>query len=197
MAKLRTHEVTFERKNMLLGDIQVTKNNCNLIIERKTLNDFSSSIVDGRYNEQKQRLLQSGASIVYLIEGHTKNSHGVPLSTLISIMYTMQCRDNVIVMRSFNIDESVSIIQTLCKKFDADNKQEHKELKIVKKCHGHVYLNMLCCIPGVSVSIANRLIEKFPNISILLNYITEHKSLECIEKIGPILSGKIMSAFCT
>lgn len=40
------------------------------IIERKTVDDLASSIVDGRYNHQKYRLLMCGIeNIFYLIEG--------------------------------------------------------------------------------------------------------------------------------
>jgi ERCC4-type nuclease len=44
-------------------------------IERKTVNDLSVSIQDMRYKEQKMRLLASGLTITYLVEGnaHTFN----------------------------------------------------------------------------------------------------------------------------
>ena len=46
------------------------------IIERKTLNDLSASILDGRYNEQKYRLKNSPyKNIYYLFEGTELNTH--------------------------------------------------------------------------------------------------------------------------
>jgi ERCC4-type nuclease len=39
------------------------------IIERKSCNDLAASIIDGRYNEQKMRLSNSGMRVTYLIEG--------------------------------------------------------------------------------------------------------------------------------
>jgi ERCC4-type nuclease len=39
------------------------------IIERKSCNDLAASIIDGRYNEQKLRLANSGMRVTYLIEG--------------------------------------------------------------------------------------------------------------------------------
>ena len=41
-----------------------------LIIERKTIADLYASIVDGRYREQKARLIKSGCRFCYLIEGN-------------------------------------------------------------------------------------------------------------------------------
>jgi hypothetical protein len=39
------------------------------IIERKSCNDLAASIIDGRYNEQRMRLSNSGMRVTYLIEG--------------------------------------------------------------------------------------------------------------------------------
>jgi ERCC4-type nuclease len=48
------------------------------IVERKTVVDLASSIVDGRYDEQKQRLCNCGvAHVVYLVEGISLNPQGV------------------------------------------------------------------------------------------------------------------------
>lgn len=48
------------------------------IVERKTVIDLASSIVDGRYDEQKQRLCGCGVPhVVYLVEGVSLNPQGV------------------------------------------------------------------------------------------------------------------------
>ncbi|XP_058451563.1 crossover junction endonuclease MUS81 [Malaya genurostris] len=54
------------------------------VVERKRMDDFASSIKDGRFHEQKFRLKQCGlANVIYLIE-HLGNNRqvGVPASTL-------------------------------------------------------------------------------------------------------------------
>ena len=60
-----------------LGDIIFKHNNNEvLVIERKTLSDLYSSIQDGRYKEQKIRLMSqyNREQIVYLIEGDVNNN---------------------------------------------------------------------------------------------------------------------------
>ena len=53
------------------------------VIERKRIDDFGSSIMDGRYNEQKFRLQQSGVqNIVYLIESFEDIQSSVPALAL-------------------------------------------------------------------------------------------------------------------
>ena len=65
-------EITYE--NLTLGDIIINYNNIPLIIiERKTINDLLASIKDGRYKEQKQRIIDSNIKHkIYLIENDGK-----------------------------------------------------------------------------------------------------------------------------
>ena len=64
--------LNIEFKNLDLGDIVFKKNDKEiLIVERKTINDLYSSIRDGRYKEQKIRLLSnSNANLFYILEGN-------------------------------------------------------------------------------------------------------------------------------
>ena len=55
--KKKSIEYEYENKNLLVGDINYEiDNKLVLIIERKTVNDLSQSIKDGRYREQKARI---------------------------------------------------------------------------------------------------------------------------------------------
>ena len=78
------HPIPIEEKNLSLGDFTwIYKDQLDgeeymldFIIERKTLNDLSASIMDGRYNEQKYRLKNSPyKNIYYLFEGTELNTH--------------------------------------------------------------------------------------------------------------------------
>ena len=39
-----------------------------IVIERKTNSDMQSSLIDGRYKEQKNRMLSTGIPILYILE---------------------------------------------------------------------------------------------------------------------------------
>lgn len=193
--ELMNEKLSYLVQNLHLGDIQITFNNTVYIIERKTLDDFSSSIIDGRYKEQKQRLLESGAQIIYIIEGHTKNQHGVPLSTLYSCMFSLQVRDKICVIRSFDVYETVEVLVALAKKIETGYIDVYQQsIKVKKKSENvDVYLQMLCCIPGISVNIAKNIIDKFPTMESLLKHINDANTLVSIDKIGPKLSSKIIN----
>lgn len=69
------------------------------IIERKRMDDLSASIKDGRFHEQKFRLMNSRlANKIYLIESHGNNAHtGLPLTSL------LQAASNVYVQANFQV----------------------------------------------------------------------------------------------
>ena len=78
------YPIPIEEKNLSLGDFTwIYKDQLDgeeymldFIIERKTLNDLSASILDGRYNEQKYRLKNSlYKNKYYLFEGTELNTH--------------------------------------------------------------------------------------------------------------------------
>ena len=79
-----SYPIPIEEKNLSLGDFTwIFKDQLDgeeymidFIIERKTLNDLSASIVDGRYSEQKYRLKNSPyKNTYYLFEGTELNTH--------------------------------------------------------------------------------------------------------------------------
>ena len=63
--------IKIQTSNLPLGDIIISKEDKKIIIERKSLKDLASSIVDGRYKEQSFRLNNEQThnhNILYLIE---------------------------------------------------------------------------------------------------------------------------------
>lgn len=69
------------------------------IVERKRIDDFGSSIKDGRFHEQKFRLKQCGLkNLIYLVESYGQNTHtGLPLTTL------QQAATNTLVQDGFSV----------------------------------------------------------------------------------------------
>lgn len=61
-----------EERALPAGDFWLTPSDSDsplVIIERKTAADLLASIKDGRFREQRQRMLDSGARVVYILEG--------------------------------------------------------------------------------------------------------------------------------
>ena len=127
----KTEKVKYETKliNLPLGDAIILDDDDNelLIIERKSLLDLGSSIVDGRYKEQSLRLHHeplSNHNIMYVIEGTMdeflrKNySSRINENTLYSAMFTLNYTKGFSVIRTFSILETATWIMRMLDKLD-------------------------------------------------------------------------------
>ena len=100
------------KEQLEIGDIRIIYNNIDFIYERKTMNDLLSSIKDGRYKEQKTRLMSNYNNIHYIIEGTdiiaSNNSHSQQILT--SVYYHSMYRDNIKILFTKNINDTSTLI---------------------------------------------------------------------------------------
>ena len=117
------NETKFSVCQLDIGDFLIKRNDeVVLVIERKTLGDLYSSIQDGRYKEQKLRLISNFKThqIVYLIEGtmreynkkYLKNFKSIVNGSVINTMY----RDSIRCIKTSNLDERLFGLRTQKKK---------------------------------------------------------------------------------
>ena len=70
-------------RRLPLGDVLLPRSGA--VVERKTLEDLAASIKDGRWREQRTRLLESGAPVFYIVEGVVdlsgRQAGGLPAET--------------------------------------------------------------------------------------------------------------------
>lgn len=178
-------------RNLLIGDYIINyKGKLVTIIERKTIEDLANSIKDGRYREQKYRLIKNfnKPNIIYIIEGdlnfNNKSYHynKINKTTIYSTIFNMYLRDNLNVYHSSNINDTINFLEELTSKIVKQginflNSKVSEEtvvlnsLKISKKNNLTkyiIYKSQLCCIPGISNKYANAIIEKYPSFINLL-----------------------------
>jgi len=176
---LLNKDIEFIQETLDVGDITIYNNNKPIIIiERKTTNDLDSSIKDGRYNEQKYRLLnllKENVIIMYLIEGSykTKSSWSAQINTMI--------RDNIHVFRTFHIKETGEFIETLMNNLPkyidnlttSDNlTTDYIDTLSVKKKQTNkddIYCMQLQQIQGISPTISKCIREKFSSWKSLIS----------------------------
>jgi|688.fasta_scaffold18001_6 ERCC4-type nuclease len=113
-----------------IGDVIICdENNEYLIIERKSLVDLSSSITDGRYEEQSYRLdglAHHNHNIIYLIEGEMNSfimksrKSKIDNSMLYSAMFSINYYKGFSLMRSSNIAETAIMLCNMCSKLKRD-----------------------------------------------------------------------------
>lgn len=154
-----------------LGDIIID----DIIIERKTLNDLASSIIDGRYKEQGIRLQEAqkeGKKIYYFIEGNINNykSNRIKKETLISCIFTITYEKGMQVITTNNLRETAIFILQFRKKIGC-NKTIEKS--ILKKKNSNITKDnisefMLCQIPSISKVNSDIILNKYGNINNLI-----------------------------
>ncbi|XP_008820441.1 crossover junction endonuclease MUS81 isoform X2 [Nannospalax galili] len=85
------------------------------IVERKRLDDLCSSIIDGRFREQKFRLKRCGLGHrVYLVEEHgSVQNLSLPESTLLQAVTNTQVIDGFFVKRTMGIKDSAGYLALL------------------------------------------------------------------------------------
>ena len=186
-------KVVLDVQNLPTGDFVAN----NIVIERKTLDDLSSSIIDGRYAEQKRRLIQcvqNGHNVVLLVEGGSKSSKGVPYYTTLSSMASCVCQ-GISVLRSQNLDETCILLEKLEEK--SAHSQTKTEPPTLRKDTGcSTYNAMLQCVPGISGTLACRIELAFPTFSTFLHTLhNDNQQLLTIERLGPKVLDALKQVF--
>jgi ERCC4-type nuclease len=164
-----------------------------LLIERKSIRDLEASILDGRYREQRGRLLASchenKTQPMYIVEGSF--SSGTGRLTKKALM---------------KLSETAELIQTLVEQWKEDPTSLQRTTEVVKVTDGiHVQKKAnamdprqfaICCIaqcPGVSVKAAEQLVTTFGSLPGVLK--ASKEELEQVKvgvrKIGPVVSKRL------
>lgn len=202
----------FKFENLDIGDIVFKLNGeIVLIIERKTINDLYSSIKDGRYKEQKQRLVSnySKDKIMYLIENSiTEQKHKYNTDIIYGSIVNVLLRDNIKILRTDSIYESIKFIEIIIKRLETKpemfnlqsttNNETTTEtylssIKLSKKQNmtpANCQIVQLAQIPGVSVNYAKTILEKYSKIK---NLIMEYDTIDEILKRELMLENIIIT----
>lgn len=216
--------VKFKVSNLSIGDFifkeTLDDDQISLIIERKTIKDLCASITDGRFRQQKDRLLQSigdSDKITFVLEG---NKGGVKKGTLSdtiidSSILNLLYKHKFKVIFTENEGDTFNNIILLYKKllnndFNISTKpaQPTKLLCKSDKIKENFIASQLSIIPGLSYSTAiiiskhyntmKHLIDSYNNLDDITQ---KYKMLETIQinekrKLGSAMSKKIYLALC-
>nr|CAH7731931.1 unnamed protein product [Callosobruchus chinensis] len=221
--------IKYEVKSLKIGDYiwicreRISKKELVLpyIIERKRLDDFSSSIKDGRYHEQKFRLKKSGIkNVYYLIEDYNKKKQvGLPLSTL------RQAAVNTAIQDGFYIKETKDWMHTarFLAQFTAILLKTFKDKTIFRAAKENIqddlandlislmsftefnqsssknkamtvsdmFTKMLIQINGMSVDKATAIVERFPTPALLQDTLRQCSQIEGEQLIADIRYSKL------
>ena len=170
-------------RKLPLGDVQVEYLNGThgWLAERKTVRDLYTSLLDGRWAEQRSRLLESGWRIVYIIEGDF-DGHDIRLdmiNKLKSAVINAELRRDAYIFRTLHVEETFDLLCMLIHKLECFSGRSYQSIpsgikppKLTSKTAREttpmiVLSRMLRCIPGISERAADKLASEFRSVSSL------------------------------
>jgi crossover junction endonuclease MUS81 len=179
--------------------------------------DLASSLVDGRYNEQKHRMSRNGMGrVIYLVEGHLNSQHGaITTQALRTALATTQIQDGLTVICTANLNETVAQLRRLhrhistcldaaCRGTDIPSiddrcgvrpimTMEHYRNKCAKDKDPdvkYVFGCQLRQVNGCSAQRASAVLAHYPTpLSFILAMESAGKPSSCIELLAKIKSG--------
>ena len=140
--------------------------------ERKTAHDLARSIKDGRWREQRERLLEVGCRIVYIIEGDFAEVTSFSYESLLGATVNANLRKNSYMFRTFDLHETVRLISHLVAKMQRwtpgapSGLQPPQTISKRKREESveNVWIRQLMCVPSVSETVARALLEEFGSL---------------------------------
>tara|TARA_Y100000768_G_scaffold221874_2_gene167228 strand:+ start:41 stop:724 length:684 start_codon:yes stop_codon:yes gene_type:complete len=207
---LENKNIYFKKEQLLVGDIIYKKNDEIIyIIERKTINDLGASIKDGRYKEQKARLLShyDATKVFYLLEGYIDRSKNLDKKSVLGSMINILFRDNIKIINTVNLIQTVDVIEQIKTKYMAGKfiegasvgnytdtiKLNKKENMTKELCN----IIQLATIPGVSKTTGTTIMENYKTLQHLIEEYKINGELMLKDlvlgkkKLGKVLSKRI------
>jgi len=172
------------------------------LFERKSMQDLAASIKDGRYHEQKTRMLSltSPHRITYLIEGGNGahgNKHGPSQSSFEGVVYNTMYRDGMhVVITKDTVATSQWIANAFQKFYKNPDKytEQASAASAANGAHGGIecikarrqdnitpgvaYRMMLSQIPGISKKISDEIASVYSNMPALIKALQGNEAIK-------------------
>ena len=187
---LATKNVNIIFRQLFVGDYLI---NDEIVIERKTSEDFVQSIMDGRLFSQCAKLRKSGAVPLIIVEGNPyKTRHKISTEAIKGALLSVSLSWQIPVIRSSGKEDTARLIVMASKQHENPpvfiRRQGIKPKKAQKQQH---YL--VQGLPGIGSALAHRLLLHFKTIEQII--LADVKSLKKVEGIGKNKAAKLFKFF--
>ena len=182
-----------------------------IIIERKSIRDLEASILDGRYREQRGRILafceENKTQPMYILEGSLSSSTGrLQKSALMKFIQRLVLHYQIPVIQTASIHETAELLQTMMEQWKEDPtrlKQMTERIKMTDNIHVQRKSNtadpnqfMMSCLVqcnGISTKIAEAILAECGSLKAVME--KSVKELGEIKvnnrKVGPVVSKRL------
>lgn len=173
-------DVHLEIRHLTAGDYEVENE---WIFERKTVQDFALSVVDGRLFSQARRLARCPAGRALIVEGKETENSCVSREAWQGAMVSLGLAFQLPVLRSENAEETVRLLR-----FAAQQARRQRETVFVPARRRPRTLErqrilVLAGLPGVGAHRARLLLDYFGSIEAVM--LADETELNLVPGIGP------------
>ena len=186
-----------------------------LILERKTFADFQSSVMDGRYREQRGRLLayaaEQGARVGYVLEGSAAALRPpMTASSIDKLVARLMYVHGIPVFRTTSVVDTARLTETLLGQVLEDGpgalqgaaaQRATDGIHVVKRGNTedprHYAISFLCLAHGVSTRIAEAWLNAFGSAGAVLAASADQLAAVKIgaRRVGPAIAARCIGVW--
>ncbi|HLC92402.1 MAG TPA: DEAD/DEAH box helicase [archaeon] len=190
ITKLKNYDAVIQVKQLEVGDYILSDD---VVVERKTVDDFLSSVFDGRLFNQLSSMAQNYSAPLIILEGDprelytTRNIHE---NAIRGVLASIALNYRVPILYSADDDETAKLVYQIAKR-EQTGKDNEIRLRVGRKglTTEQQQQYVLEGFPLVGPQLAHALLRKFGSIRTIVN--ASIKELQEVEKMGPIKAAKI------
>jgi Fanconi anemia group M protein len=177
-------KVNIDLKQLSIGDYILGED---LVIERKTIKDLESSIIDGRLFAQLEALKNIKRSLI-ILEGNldliSNNSTRINKKALYGLISSICLKYRIPIIYTKNQKETAFYLFTIAKKEQLLNKRSPKlRFEKQKMTYQQRLLFIVESFPNIGPNLAKSILKEFKTIKSFINADTDQ--LLKVDKLGP------------
>lgn len=180
--ELKKKDCEIIEKQLGVGDYQVGEDT---IIERKSVNDFVNSILDGRLFSQAIKLTSFEKALL-IVEGNMENAfeeRNINKLAIHGAMFSIMLEFKIPILFALDGYDTCEYVYELAKREQLKKDRPTSFRKVHKSDNLHInQRNILEGIPFVGATLAERLIKEYGSIRLFAN--TSLERLQKIENVG-------------
>jgi len=193
-------KVSYLKEQLLVGDYYEPEKN--MIVERKTIKDFLGSYVSGHMAEQCENMENNFEENFLFISGDFKSIFFKPLPPQLKHLKAESFgKMKIHLLRSFpklrivEFPSDNQLLKGVVELFSYEGNKRTTNIIRRKSSKEDVFLSQICCVPGIGLERAKRILKTIGSTYKLFDASAE--SLEEIEGIGKIQANRIKEYFST
>jgi ERCC4-type nuclease len=200
-------EEKHEVKQLPVGDIWID----DLIIERKSIRDLEASILDGRYREQRGRILaycqENKTQPLYILEGGLHSHTGrLQTSAIMKFINRLIFHYQISVVQTGSIKETAELLTAIIEQQQEKPESLQRKTELIKVADGlhiqkkvnaqdHTQFAIACLsqCTGVSVKMAEMLVQTFGSLKGVMDApVNDIENVKIgARKVGPVVAKRL------